>query len=119
MVECTFGILAAQWRLYHRVLGVSPKIADAVVKATCILHNFLCFEDTDEEKGSCTPLPSEQQIAMQPIQRVGSNNALGKLWKLDRGTPPTSLLLQVKFMAAFSHLMPCNDSHYHQDDLLQ
>lgn len=34
MVECIFGILAAQWRLYHRVLGVSPKVADAVEKAT-------------------------------------------------------------------------------------
>uniref|UniRef100_A0A672R0C1 Zgc:194221 n=1 Tax=Sinocyclocheilus grahami TaxID=75366 RepID=A0A672R0C1_SINGR len=68
MVECTFGILAAQWRLYHRVLGVSPKVADAVVKATCILHNFL-------QEESCVPLPLAQQLAMQPIQRVGSNNA--------------------------------------------
>ncbi|XP_056098391.1 uncharacterized protein LOC130077248 [Rhinichthys klamathensis goyatoka] len=75
LVECTFGILAAQWRLYHRVLGVSPKVADAVVKATCILHNFLRYEDANEEEGSCAPLPSEPQFAMQPIQQAGSNNA--------------------------------------------
>uniref|UniRef100_A0A671RVC8 Zgc:194221 n=1 Tax=Sinocyclocheilus anshuiensis TaxID=1608454 RepID=A0A671RVC8_9TELE len=54
---------------------LSPKGADAVVKATCILHNFLRFEDAGEEEGSCVPLPLEQQLAMQPIQRVGSNNA--------------------------------------------
>lgn len=68
MVECTFGILATQWRLYHRVIGVSPKVADTVVKATCILQNFLRFEDAGEEEGSCAPLPSEQQLAMRPIQ---------------------------------------------------
>jgi len=38
MVECTCGTLAAQWRL--RVLGVSTKVADAVVKATCLFSKF-------------------------------------------------------------------------------
>lgn len=72
-MECTFGILAAQWRLYHRVLGVSPKVADAVVKATCILHNFLRWEEADDDlERRHAPLPSEPQ---DPIQRVGSNNA--------------------------------------------
>uniref|UniRef100_A0A8C1ML89 DDE Tnp4 domain-containing protein n=1 Tax=Cyprinus carpio TaxID=7962 RepID=A0A8C1ML89_CYPCA len=71
MVECTFGLLTAQWRLYHRVLGVSPKVADAVVKATCILHNFFRFEDAGEEEGSCASLPLEQQLcyAAHPASR--------------------------------------------------
>ncbi|KAK0152497.1 hypothetical protein N1851_005982 [Merluccius polli] len=34
MVECAFGILASQWRVYRRVLGVSPEVAENIVKAT-------------------------------------------------------------------------------------
>uniref|UniRef100_A0A8C5CVC9 DDE Tnp4 domain-containing protein n=1 Tax=Gadus morhua TaxID=8049 RepID=A0A8C5CVC9_GADMO len=44
MVECAFGILASQWRVYRRVLGVSPKVAENIVKATCMLHNFLRWD---------------------------------------------------------------------------
>ncbi|XDV25558.1 hypothetical protein PO909_029458, partial [Leuciscus waleckii] len=40
-VENAFGILAAQWRMYRRVIGVSPDHVEACVKATCVLHNFL------------------------------------------------------------------------------
>ncbi len=32
MVECSFGILAAQWRLYRRVLGVIPEMAEKAAK---------------------------------------------------------------------------------------
>lgn len=35
VVECAFGILAARWRMYRRVLGLSPSNVDACVKATC------------------------------------------------------------------------------------
>ncbi|CAB1330042.1 unnamed protein product, partial [Coregonus sp. 'balchen'] len=33
--ECAFGILAAWWRMYRRVLGLSPSNVDACVKARC------------------------------------------------------------------------------------
>lgn len=55
LVECAFGILAAQWRLYRRVLCVSPEAAEPIVRATCILHNFMRWEDTE----SAPTLPSE------------------------------------------------------------
>ena len=51
-VECTFGILANKWRIFHRALDVKPEFCDAIVKACCILHNFVLrhegvnFEDT-------------------------------------------------------------------------
>ncbi|CAB1351272.1 unnamed protein product [Coregonus sp. 'balchen'] len=35
VVECTFGILAARWRMYRRVLGLSPANVDACMKANC------------------------------------------------------------------------------------
>ncbi|XP_031657473.1 protein ALP1-like [Oncorhynchus kisutch] len=34
VVECAFGILAARWRMYWRVLGLSRSNVDACVKAT-------------------------------------------------------------------------------------
>uniref|UniRef100_A0AAZ3SAF6 DDE Tnp4 domain-containing protein n=1 Tax=Oncorhynchus tshawytscha TaxID=74940 RepID=A0AAZ3SAF6_ONCTS len=41
VVECAFGFLAARWRMYQRVLGLSPSNVDVCVKATCVLHNYL------------------------------------------------------------------------------
>ncbi|KAJ8353056.1 hypothetical protein AAFF_G00115100 [Aldrovandia affinis] len=40
IVENTFGILSAQWRMY-RVIGTSPGNVEKCVKATCVLHNFI------------------------------------------------------------------------------
>ena len=41
MVECAFGILANKWRIFHRPLDVTPQFCDSIVKARCILHNFV------------------------------------------------------------------------------
>lgn len=40
-VECAFGILANKWRVFHTPILVEPDFVDAIVKATCILHNFV------------------------------------------------------------------------------
>ncbi|KAH7934091.1 hypothetical protein HPB49_021424 [Dermacentor silvarum] len=40
-VEKAFGILVSRWRIYERQINLQPENADSVVKATCILHNFL------------------------------------------------------------------------------
>ncbi|XP_042176962.1 protein ALP1-like isoform X1 [Oncorhynchus tshawytscha] len=41
VVECTFGILAARWRMYWRVLGLILSNVNACVKATCVVYNYL------------------------------------------------------------------------------
>uniref|UniRef100_A0A8C5AZ13 DDE Tnp4 domain-containing protein n=1 Tax=Gadus morhua TaxID=8049 RepID=A0A8C5AZ13_GADMO len=41
VVECAFGILASRLRMYRRVIGTSPEVAEVCVRATCVLHNFL------------------------------------------------------------------------------
>ncbi|XP_068123187.1 putative nuclease HARBI1 [Hyperolius riggenbachi] len=45
MVECTFGIMSNKWRMFHTPLQLSPTNATAVVKAACILHNFVRQEE--------------------------------------------------------------------------
>lgn len=44
-VECSFGILANKWRVFHRPLNVSVDFAVDIVKACCILHNFVRQRD--------------------------------------------------------------------------
>lgn len=52
MVECSFGIMSNKWRIFHRAIDVEENVCDIIVKACCILHNFvrkrdgLKFEDT-------------------------------------------------------------------------
>ncbi|KAK0147520.1 Protein ALP1-like [Merluccius polli] len=71
VVEDTFGILAAQWRMYHRVLGVSPDNAEACVKATCVLHNFIRRMRPTLPQSE----PQDGTSALNNIRRAGSNNA--------------------------------------------
>jgi hypothetical protein len=40
-VECAFVILSNKWRIYHRLINVSPDFAEDIVKACCMLHNFV------------------------------------------------------------------------------
>ena len=45
MVECEFGILANKRRIFLRPLDVTPQFCDSIVKACCILHNFVRRND--------------------------------------------------------------------------
>ncbi|XP_072280749.1 uncharacterized protein [Pyxicephalus adspersus] len=40
-VECTFGLLANKWRVFHTTLVMTPENADSLIKAACVLHNFV------------------------------------------------------------------------------
>lgn len=72
VVENAFGILAAQWRIYHRVIGVSPANVDAIVKATVALHNCQRWNSTVE-----APAPHEEQHfpALTRLRKVSTNNS--------------------------------------------
>lgn len=41
IVENVFGIMAAQFRVYYRVIELSPCTAEKIVQATTVLHNFM------------------------------------------------------------------------------
>ncbi|CAK1590299.1 unnamed protein product [Parnassius mnemosyne] len=40
-VECAFGILTSKWRVLHTPIATNVNITIAIVKAVCILHNFV------------------------------------------------------------------------------
>ncbi|KAL1482258.1 hypothetical protein MTO96_033912 [Rhipicephalus appendiculatus] len=40
-VENAFGILVSRWRIYERQTNMEPENVEVIVKATCVLHNFL------------------------------------------------------------------------------
>ncbi|XP_060855417.1 uncharacterized protein LOC132933104 [Metopolophium dirhodum] len=44
-VECAFGILANKWRVLNSAMLVEPNFADDVVKACCILDNYVRRRD--------------------------------------------------------------------------
>ncbi|XP_046903215.1 uncharacterized protein LOC124485569 [Hypomesus transpacificus] len=74
-VECAFGILSSQWRMYRRVVGVNPAMAEVCVKATCILHNYIP-RSRRGARGSPAASPGQEgSAALQEGPRVGSNNA--------------------------------------------
>ncbi|KAJ8364989.1 hypothetical protein SKAU_G00138200 [Synaphobranchus kaupii] len=41
VVENSFGILASKWEVYQRRIKLQPHNIDKVIKATCVLHNYL------------------------------------------------------------------------------
>lgn len=44
-VECAFGIFANKWRIFHRPLNVQYNFATDIIKACCVLHNFVICRD--------------------------------------------------------------------------
>lgn len=47
VVENAFGILAQKWRIFYRPIETSVETTIAIVKATCILHNYLRTKKCD------------------------------------------------------------------------
>lgn len=48
VVENAFGILAQKWRIFYRPLELKVETSIKVIKAACILHNYLRTVKTDE-----------------------------------------------------------------------
>jgi hypothetical protein len=46
-VECGFGILSNKWKIFHRLLNVSPDFAVVIVKACFVQHNFVRARERD------------------------------------------------------------------------
>ena len=72
MVECAFGILANKWRIFHSPLDVTPQFCDSIVKACCILHDFVRRNDGFQ-------LDTLYESSFKSIQATGTRgNVKGK-----------------------------------------
>ena len=62
VVENAFRILAQRWRIFSRKIPLSTKNVDKVVKAACVLHNYLCEDkDIDVNKMNMQLNPMREQ----------------------------------------------------------
>lgn len=44
-IECCFGILVNKWRIFHKPLNVHIEFAQNIIKASCVLHNYVRLRD--------------------------------------------------------------------------
>ncbi|XP_054260017.1 uncharacterized protein LOC128984701 [Macrosteles quadrilineatus] len=44
-IECSFGILANKWRIFHHPMDVDISLCEDIVKVCCVLHNFIRDRD--------------------------------------------------------------------------
>lgn len=89
VVENTFGILAAKWRVYRQPIIAGLDTVDAIVKATCVLHNFLRRRDgvssdhpymessdiDEEDEDPDRPRTEDESGALRALRNQSSNNA--------------------------------------------
>lgn len=47
-VDCCFGIMASKWRILHKAIETDVNTALTIVKAICILHNFVLTHENSE-----------------------------------------------------------------------
>lgn len=91
VIENTFGIMVARFRVFHRVINGNPETVDNIVKAAVCLHNFIRKEnnnfyisdgDLDKEvEGQVLPgrwrneIPKEGSAFGNIPIRLGARNA--------------------------------------------
>lgn len=75
VVECAFGILAAQWRIYRRVIPLKPENVEACVKATCVLHNFIRLTQVQEGENQARRDVREPNSSMMDMAQAGGNQS--------------------------------------------
>ncbi|XP_073509699.1 uncharacterized protein [Phyllobates terribilis] len=51
-VECTFGIMCSQWRIFHTAIQLDTETVDTVIKACCVLHNYAREYSTEQDEES-------------------------------------------------------------------
>lgn len=105
IVENTFGILAARWRIFFTKIAVTPHTTKDIVKATCVLHNMLQQQTTPAQVTTLLQDYNEDQVeGLRPLQGVGN-----------RATNDAAEIRQ-KFKEYFIHVSPLSwqDAHVHR-----
>ncbi|XP_068125991.1 uncharacterized protein [Hyperolius riggenbachi] len=63
VVECAFGIMANKWRIFHTSMMMDTANAVTIVKAACVLHNFVRDKEGINVDEDVPPPPLEALTA--------------------------------------------------------
>lgn len=77
MIESTFGLLCARWRILLRPIDTSVATAELIVQAVVCLHNFLVDELGEPFSAAFAPAEETQECSLPQaqIQRPNANRA--------------------------------------------
>ena len=93
IVECAFGKLANRWRVLHTKIPLQPEGAIKVVKASCLLHNYLSCHDKTENISDEIEIPvielhenqdkkSAEEIRTNFVEYFNSEGSVS--WQIDK-----------------------------------
>jgi hypothetical protein len=77
VVDNTFSILAARWRICHSVIIAYENLINQIVEATVILHNFL--RERIDTNGITEDSMSTQSVQLDIWKDVVDDNVLGNI----------------------------------------
>lgn len=88
LIENTFGILAARWRILRTTINADVANVDNMVKAVVILHNFCqtelrskyCPSDYTDTVGEANGIWRTEGPAMQSVGRMAANVAKREIY---------------------------------------
>lgn len=73
VVESSFGILVARWRIYRKPIIASITLSKKIIQATCCLHNFIINHESNNRYYS-TLTPTDYEIAPEAFQDYINEN---------------------------------------------
>ena len=71
--ECTVGILVNRWRVFYRPIYVKPDFCGNIMKACCVLHNYVWKYDGIHFDDTLYECPLE---SVQPVGTRGSDRGI-------------------------------------------
>lgn len=74
MIECTFGILANKWRIFHRPIDVGIDFCVKIIKACCVLHNFVRIKDGIQFTDTLYDCPLDNYSCIDNTSNRGRNH---------------------------------------------
>lgn len=75
IVENAFGILAQRWRIYFRPLACKYDSIVKIIKATTVLHNYLCSKGDMTSVGTQEDISHAYETCWKPIPRFGTRSS--------------------------------------------
>lgn len=76
IVECSFGILCAKWRILRKDIECHPDKADIIVKTTCILHNIIIDKEGSSNEINVQRYSPVSKINNPPFTRRNNHSSV-------------------------------------------